>query len=47
MVVLDTTQKYLTYNEIRSLLSKYKDARKLQVQFGSNLVKLINSPVNK
>ena len=32
MEVLDTKQKYLTYNEVRALLSKYKLAKQLKVK---------------
>ena len=32
MEVLDTKQKYLTYNEVRALLSKYKVSKQLKVK---------------
>ena len=37
MNVLGTDQKFLTYNDIRKLLTKYKMEKKLKVIFSSHL----------
>ena len=37
MNVLGTDQKFLTYNDIRKLLTKYKMEKKLKVLFSSHL----------